>query len=151
MTSLRVEGSVQTPRDFTFSELAGLAGQVPDIGALIPGRQGGGVRLRALLEAVAFDPQATHVTLQATDGHFSASVPLDEVLDRAVVVYRMGEAPLSAEQGGPLRFYIADAAACTRGAIDACANVKFLGTVQVSTGPGVDTRPTTVRAGCKTA
>ncbi len=50
--SLRVEGEVRKPQDFDFATLAALPGQVPDIGALIPGREGGWVWLRSLLEAM---------------------------------------------------------------------------------------------------
>lgn len=146
MTALRVEGSVQNPRSFTFADLAELPGQIDDIGTLIPGRQGGGVQLRAVLEAAGFAARATHLTLQATDGKFSASVPLAEIIDRGIIVYRQGESPLPVAQGGPLRFYIADVASCTLADVDACANVKFLGRIQVGMAPGVDTRPTTVQA-----
>jgi hypothetical protein len=67
MTSLRVEGAVETPRVFSFTDLASLPGQVPDIGRLIPGREGGGVWLRALLEATGVRPQASYLTLHATE------------------------------------------------------------------------------------
>jgi 2-dehydropantoate 2-reductase len=144
MTSLRVEGAVETPRVFSFTDLASLPDQVSDIGSLIPGRQGGGVWLRALLEATGVRPQASHLTLHATDGDFSASVPLEAVRDRAIVVYRFGEGPLPAAQGGPMRFFITHIEECARGEVDACANVKFLGTIQLTVGPGVDTRPTSM-------
>jgi 2-dehydropantoate 2-reductase len=145
MTSLRVEGAVETPRVFSFTDLASLPGQVPDIGTVMPGRQGGGVWLRALLEATGVRPQASHLTLHATDGDFSASVPLEAVRDRAIVVYRSGEVPLPAAQGGPLRFFITQVEECAVGEVDACANVKFLGTIQLTVGPGTDTRPSSVR------
>jgi 2-dehydropantoate 2-reductase len=145
MTSLRVEGAVETPRVFSFTDLASLPEQVPDISTVMPGRQGGGVWLRALLEATGIRPQASHLTLHATDGAFSASVPLAAVRDRAVVVYRSGEVPLPAAQGGPVRFFIMQVEECAVGEVDACANVKFLGTIQLTVGPGTDTRPTTVR------
>ena len=142
MTTLRVEGEVQVPREFAFAELAALPEQILDVGRLIPGRQGGAIWLRDLLDVTGVHPHATHVTLHATDGDFSASVPLTAVRDRALIVYRMGEAPLPVEQGGPIRFLITDAEACGLSEIDACANVKFLGSIQVTQGPGVDTRPT---------
>jgi hypothetical protein len=145
MTSLRVEGEVETPREFHFTDMAALPGQIPDISTLIPGREGGGVWLRALLEATRARPQASHITLQATDGNFSASVPLAAVRDRAIVVYRLGEAPLPTAQGGPLRFFITNVEECASGEVDACANVKFLGTIELTVGPGADTRPTSVR------
>jgi 2-dehydropantoate 2-reductase len=144
-TSLRVEGVVCTPGTFDFAALAALPDQIADVGTLIPGRQGGGVRLRVLLDAVAPLAQATHLTLHASDGSYSASVPLDAVRDRGIVAYRLGDAPLPATQGGPLRFYIAGVEECAVGEVDACANVKFLSVLQLTSGRGADTRPTTTQ------
>ncbi len=142
-TVLRVDGAVHSPRDFEVADLAALPAQIPDVGTLIPGRQGRAVRLRALLDATGLQPQATHITLHATDGDFAASVPLAAVLDQAVIVYQLGNAPLPPDQGGPMRFLIPEAEACAVGEVDACANVKFLGLIDVTDGPGKDTRPTT--------
>jgi DMSO/TMAO reductase YedYZ molybdopterin-dependent catalytic subunit len=141
MATLRVEGEVQAPREFAFAELAALPEQILDVGSLIPGRQGGAIWLRDLLDMIGVHPHATHVTLHATDGDYAASVPLAAIRDRALLVYRMGEVPLPVEQGGPIRFLITDAEACGLSEIDTCANVKFLGSIQVTQGPGVDTRP----------
>lgn len=143
---LRVEGEVDTPREFHFADLEALPDQVSDIGPLIPGREGGGVWLRALLAASNVRPEATHLTLQASDGSFSASVPLAAVCERSLVVYRLGDGPLPADKGGPIRFFITDVDACAVGEVDACANVKFLGVIQCTRGPGTDTRPTTPQA-----
>jgi hypothetical protein len=142
-TVLRVEGNVSTPRVFDFAALEALPGQIPDVGALIPGREGSAVQLRTLLESAGVSPEATHITLHATDGQFSASVPLEAVIDRAVVVYGLGQEPLPESKGGPLRFLIADVDACALGAgeVDACASVKFLGVIQATVGLEADTRP----------
>jgi DMSO/TMAO reductase YedYZ molybdopterin-dependent catalytic subunit len=134
MSALRVEGEVRIPRAFHFADLAALPGQVPDIGTLIPGRQGSGVWLQAILDATEPEPQASHLTLHATDGDFSASVPLAAVRDRAIVVYRLGENSLPAAHGGPIRFFITNVEACAVGEVDACANVKFLGVIELNTG-----------------
>ena len=142
---LRVEGEVRNPRAFHFADLATLPGQITDIGTLVPGRQGGGVWLRALLDATELNERATYLTLHATDGQFSASVPLEAVRDHAVVLYRLGDEPLPVRQGGPLRFLITNVEACGIGEVDTCANVKFLGVIELTAGPGADTRPTAPR------
>ena len=144
-SALRVEGEVRTPRAFRFADLATLPEQITDIGTLIPGRQDGGVWLRALLDATDVGERATYLTLHATDGQFSASVPIEAVRDHAVVLYRLGDEPLPMAQGGPMRFLITNVEACGIGEVDACANVKFLGTIELTAGPGVDTRPTSPR------
>ncbi len=142
MTQLHVEGEVQLPRDFDFNDLTGLPGQVPDVGTLIPGREGGGVRLESILGTVGVKKKARYITVVSTDGKFSASVPLEAVRD-AVVAYRLGKEPLPATKGGPLRFFISNVEECAIGEVDACANVKFVGLLRLSPGPGEDTRPTT--------
>jgi len=144
-TLLRVSGEVEVERQLTFADLTALPAQVADVGALVPGRVGSAIELRAILDAVAVRPPATHVTLTATDGRFSASVPLAAVRD-AVIVYRLGDEPLPQSQGGPLRLLIPKVEECALGGVDACANVKFLGEIQLTVGERADTRPTTTVA-----
>jgi 2-dehydropantoate 2-reductase len=138
---LRIDGEVQTPGAFDFTDMIAFPGQIADVAALIPGRHGAAVRLRTLLETVGLSPQATHLTLHATDGNYAASVPLAAVTDQAILVYRIDEGPLPSSQGGPVRFLIPDVNACGIGEVDACANVKHLSRIEVTHGPGKDTRP----------
>ena len=140
--TLRVVGEVVTPRQFSFDDLAALPHQIPDISVLAPGRRGRAVRLRALLDETGLGERATYLTLYADDGAYSASVPLDAVIDHAVVLYGLDNQPLSAEQGGPMRFLVPDVTVCGIGEVDACANVKYLGRIEASDGPGPDTRRT---------
>ncbi len=140
--TLRIKGEVVRPRQFSFDELAALPQQIPDISVLAPGRQGCAVRLRALLDETGLGERATHLTLYADDGAYSASVPLDAVIDHSVVVYGLENHPLPVEQGGPMRFLIPDVSLCGIGEVDACANVKFLSSIEASDGKGSDTRPT---------
>jgi hypothetical protein len=139
--ALRIEGEVQQAGRFDFQGLSTLPHQVPDLSQLIPGREGGGVRLHAILEKVGLTPTATYLTLKSTDGKFSASVPLTAV-QNAIVAYRLGDGPLPEKKGGPFRFFIPDIQECAIGEVDACANVKFLGLMQVSRQPDEDNRPT---------
>jgi 2-dehydropantoate 2-reductase len=140
--SLEVCGDVRQPGKFDFAALAQLPEQIDDISSLVPGRSGGGVRLASLLAAVQPRPQATHLTVEADDGSFSASMPLAAVVASGVVLYRQGAQALPAQQGGPFRFLITDAQTCATGGVDLCANVKGVGRIALSAGPGRDTRPT---------
>jgi DMSO/TMAO reductase YedYZ molybdopterin-dependent catalytic subunit len=139
--ALEVTGQVARPGRFDFEALARLPEQVEDIGTLVPGRKGGGVRLSALLAAVQPQPGVTHITLESDDAAFSASVPLEAVANSGVVLYRFGSQALPPQQGGPFRFLISDAQSCATGGVDLCANVKFVGRLTISSGPGRDTRP----------
>ena len=89
------------------------------------------MRLRALIDQAGRKADATHATLASTDGEFTASVPLDDILD-AVLVYQLNGEPLPEQYGGPIRFLIPDAAACHTGGADTCANVKFLGRIELT-------------------
>jgi hypothetical protein len=92
------------------------------VGALVEGRAGSGVRLRALLRDVG--GEWPYLTLLSSDG-FSISVPRAAVED-GVLVYRLGAGGLPTKQGGPVRFYVVGASGCDTGGVDACANVKHL-------------------------
>jgi DMSO/TMAO reductase YedYZ molybdopterin-dependent catalytic subunit len=128
---LRVEGEVISPRAFSFADLAALPGQLADVGALIPGREGGAVRLASILDAVGRTAAAQWATLESSDGKFSISVPL-HLLGAAVVAYRFGDGALPEKKGGPARFYVPDVEKCGTPGVDACANVKGLGTIRLT-------------------
>jgi DMSO/TMAO reductase YedYZ molybdopterin-dependent catalytic subunit len=138
---LEICGQVHQPEKFDFEALTQLPGQIEDVASLVPGRAGGAVRLASLLDAVQPQPEATHLTIESSDGRFSASVPLSAVVESAIVLYRLGDKALPEQQGGPFRFLITDAQACATGGADLCANVKFVGRIALSAGPGRDTRP----------
>jgi Oxidoreductase molybdopterin binding domain len=140
-TRLQIEGEVILPCELGYADLAALPDQVEDVGALIPGRTGGGVRLRAVLRRAGIKDGATHVTVSSSDGKFHASVPLASVRE-AVLAYRLGNEPLPEKLGGPIRLLIPDVEPCAIGEVDACANVKFVATLRLTRGAGADTRPT---------
>ncbi len=144
MSGLRIEQEGKPALELDFRRLAALDGQVADVGTLIPGRVGGAVTLQAILDHLQPAPDLDYLTVEFTDGGFAASVPL-EALRRAFIVYRVGEDPLPRDKGGPLRFLIPDDEGCATGGADACANVKFVGTLRLTRGKGRDTRPETPR------
>jgi hypothetical protein len=127
---VRVDGQVRTPREFAFADLASLPGQIPDVAALVPGREGGAVALRSVLDAVGASAAATLVTLESADGKFAQQAPL-AALQSAVLVYRLGDRPLPPERGGPVRFLIPDLDECNVGGVDRCTNVKALARVRI--------------------
>ncbi len=141
--TVRIEGAVGNPCELEFTDFARLGDQVADVSEFVPGRSGGAVRLRAALAVAGLDDEATHLTVEASDGSFSACVPLDAVLDAALLTYREGDAPLPDSKGGPVRMLIPGAASSDIAGVDACANVKYVGLLLATVGPGHDTRPAT--------
>ena len=142
---LRTEGLVERPLALSFEDLAALPGQIPDLAAEIPGREGGGVRLDAVLEASGASGDARFITLATDDGSFSASIPLAPIRAQGIVVYRDSGGPLPEAKGGPVRFFIKDIELCSLGAgeADRCANVKHLRRIELTAALGKDTRPST--------
>ena len=145
MTRLHVEGEVRSPQAFGFAELRALAEQIEDVSRLVPGREGGAVRLQVVLEQVGLKETVRYITLESTDGKFSASVPL-EAVQEGIIAYRFNDAALPENKGGPYRFFIPDVAECHVDEVDACANVKFLGRICLSQEKGRDVRPTSPQA-----
>jgi DMSO/TMAO reductase YedYZ molybdopterin-dependent catalytic subunit len=140
---LRIDGAVERPLGLTFEDLCGLPpeDQVGDVSRFHPGRRGDGVTLEALLRRAQPRPEANYLTLHAGRDDFHVSIPLGAVRAEAVVVYRLGDDRLGAEQGGPIRFLIKDPAACHTDELDDCANVKYLDRIELTVRRGRDTRP----------
>ena len=139
--TIRIDGEVEHPIELTADEIVGLPvdALITDVSQLEERRQGEAVRLAALLDQARPKPEATYLTLHSCDG-FSASIPLEEVRDSAVLIYRKDSQPLQGTDGGPLRFLIPQAAACKTAEVDTCANVKGLARIELSVGKGADTR-----------
>ncbi len=143
---LTVDGAVEHPLRLSLADLTALAGQVPDISQLVPGRKGTAVTLAALLSAAGVQPNSKWLTLHASADDFHASIPLEAVRDAGLVLYQLGDQPLPASAGGPVRFLIPDVAACHTHEVDECANVKFVDRLELSMERGFDNRPEDERA-----
>jgi DMSO/TMAO reductase YedYZ molybdopterin-dependent catalytic subunit len=114
---------------------------VIDVSRLDPKRQGDAVTLSGLMRLVGVQPTARYLGLHSQADDFHASIPLEPVSERAILIYRVAGQPLSANKGGPFRFFIPDFAACHTHEIDECANVKFVDHIEFSAVPGRDNRP----------
>jgi DMSO/TMAO reductase YedYZ molybdopterin-dependent catalytic subunit len=140
---LRFEGVVERPVGFTFEDLLGMPEtcQVADVSRFHPSRKGDAVTLASLLDLAGPESRTTHVTLHADRDDFHVSIPLGAIRDQGLVVYKLGDQPLGAEQGGPIRLLIRDPSACHAGELDECANVKYLSRIELADRRGRDTRP----------
>ena len=145
---LKIEGAVDHPLVLTFSDLAAFpdAAQFADVSRIHPSRRGDGVTLDAVLHKAKVRPGANFLTLHADRDDFHVCVPLEAIKGQGIVVYKMGQGPLSVEHGGPIRLIIRDPSACHTGDLDDCANVKYLSRVELTERRGRDTRPETEAA-----
>ena len=108
---------------------------------LIPSGKAAPLSSKACWRLAVIKPTAKYLTLHASKDDFHASIPLSEVRDKAIVIYRLGDDPLPEKAGGPVRFFIPDFAACHTDEIDECANVKFVDRIELTIERGQDNRP----------
>jgi len=142
-SALRIDGLVSHPVELNYDALSAmdLAAQVADVSRVDPARKGDAVRLSAILKLAGVKPEGDYLTLHASLDDFHASVPLAEVRERGLLIYRLDGEPLPRKSGGPIRFLIPDYAACKTAEIDDCANVKFVDRIEITRGRGQDNRP----------
>ncbi|HUY32106.1 MAG TPA: molybdopterin-dependent oxidoreductase [Pirellulales bacterium] len=140
---LIIDGEVERPLSLSFADLAAfdIRRQVCDVSRLDPKRAGDAVRLTALLERAGVKSTAKYLSLHSSTDDFHASIPLDAVRERAIVIYRLDGHELPVKAGGPFRFFIPDFAACHTQEVDECANVKFIDRIELSRERGYDNRP----------
>jgi len=145
ITVLRVYGAVDRSLEWAIDDFdqVPLEQRVPDMAVIEPGRQGRAVRFEAIMCAAGTHSDATFVTLHASRDDFHASIPIETIRDRSLVIYRLEEGPLPESMGGPVRFFIIDPAACRSDAVDECASVKYLDAIEFTRERGLDTRPAT--------
>lgn len=142
-STLSVDGEVARPLSLSFDDLATMPAdaQVADISRLDAKRKGDAVKLDAVLKLAGVKPSARYLTLHSSTDDFHASIPLEVVRERGLLVYRLEGEPLPVKAGGPFRFFIPDFAACHTQEVDECANVKFVDRIELSQERGQDNRP----------
>jgi 2-dehydropantoate 2-reductase len=134
---VRIEGAVVQPISFDRATIASLPVEHQiDIATVIPSMKGRGIRLNGLLDVPALAIEADHVVFHASDGKYSACLTLQQAREHGVLVYELDGAPLPDTKGGPFRLV-------TPGLGDLCANVKGVARIEITKGPGRDTRQTT--------
>jgi 2-dehydropantoate 2-reductase len=134
---IRIDGAVVQPVSFDRAALAVLPAEHQlDISTLMPGMQGLGIRLKGLLDIPALAIDADHVAVHALDGKYSACLTLQQAKEFGVLIYELNGAALPDTKGGPFRLV-------TPGLGDLCANVKGVARIEITKGPGRDTRQTT--------
>ena len=134
--TLRIDGEVVQPLSLDTAALLKLPpeSQVPDVGALMPGMKGVGIRVKGLLDMATLRVGARYITFHSGDGKYSACLTLEQARDHGVIVYQVEGEGLSPQKGGPFRLI-------TPGLGDLCANVKQVTKMEITSDSGKDTRP----------
>ena len=143
MPHLTLTGEVQQPKEVSFDDLVQLPAEAQianaqELGAKRPGQA---VRLKAVLALAGVKESAKYIGLHATADDFHASVPLEPLLERAILIYSQDGQPLPTSAGGPFRLFIPDHTECHVSEIDECANVKFIDRIELTAEKGYDNRP----------
>lgn len=131
---LSVEGTVQKKRGWSYEDLSRLPKehQVEDVSRLVAGMEGAGVRVKAVLKESNPLSKADHVTFHSLDGKFAASVPLQEAIEKGILIYKRDGGPLPDSKGGPIRLIVPHGD-------NACSNVKSVIRIELTVGKGKDT------------
>jgi len=132
--ALQICGEVERAEHLTAQMLAALPErwQIADVSQHDRRRRGRAVWLAGLLELAVARPVARYLTVYAGRDGFHACVPLEAVRERSLVIYELDGQPLPAEQGGPFRFLVLDAAQCKTAEIDECVNVKYVDRLELT-------------------
>jgi 2-dehydropantoate 2-reductase len=131
-----VDGNIQQPLRFTRTHMGKLSSdsRISDIGTVMPGMRGTGIKFKAILDVVTLHAGADHVTFCSQDGNYSACLTLEQTREFGILLYELDGGPFPVERGGPFRLV-------APGLGDLCANVKQVGRIVFSKGPAEDTRP----------
>lgn len=140
---LKIAGDVVGKQVFTWKDLAAIDShwQIDDVSQVDSKRSGGAIWLRGILEVAEVLPGAKYITLHSERDDFHASLPLEAVFERGMLIYRDKNQPLPVTAGGPVRFFIRDHTACQATEIDECANVKYVEEIEFSQQKRFDNRP----------
>ncbi len=134
---VRIDGAVVQPVSFDRAAIAALQAEHHlDISTVMPSMKGRGIRVKSLLDIPALAIGANHVTFHASDGKYFACLTLQQAREYGILVYELDGEALPDEKGGPLRLV-------APGLGDLCANVKGIVRIEITRGPGRNTRPST--------
>jgi len=135
---VKIDGAVVQSVSFDHKALRQLPEehQIADVTPMMPGIQGRAITVKGLLDVPALKVESDHVTFHSMDGKYAATLTLQQARDFGLLLYELDDQPLPDEKGGPFRLI-------TPGLGDLCANVKSVGRIEVTKGPGRDTRQTT--------
>ena len=130
--SLILGGSIESPGEVAWDELGGLA--VREAADVASGFDGDAVAVAGLIDRAAPTASATHCTAVSDDGHYRASIPIDDLRSKGWLIFRLDGEPLPRDRGGPLRLVVPEGRTL-------CWNVKAVVELVFTEGPEPDSVP----------
>ncbi len=134
MSELRLTGLKRGKPSISWEEIAALPGTVPDLAAIVSDAVGEAVPVVAVINEAEPDDDAGYCSVVSADGSYTASIPLADLIDGGWLAFRLGNAPLPAEKGGPMRLTVA-----LGGTL--CWNVKDVGELRFTASKEPDSLP----------
>lgn len=134
MSILTLSGATRGRKAVGWAEIASLPGAIEDVRTVAGDAVGAAVPAVALVDLARPDDDVRFCTVISTDGSYRACIPLDELIEGGWVAYRLGDSPLPADAGGPLRLTV------VRGNT-LCWNVKDVGRLRFTSAPEPDDVP----------
>lgn len=133
MAGLVFGGLITGRPSVSVDELRNLPG-ITDIGGLGEHTLGDAVRVGELVRLAEPLPEAKWCSVISADGAYSASIPLDQLVEGGWLAFRLGGSALPAEAGGPLRLTVAQGKTM-------CWNVKNVGELRFTRTKEPDSLP----------
>ncbi len=130
--SLLLGGLVDAPIEVGWEELGGF--NVRDASEVAGGFVGEAVAAGELLDRVSPTAAATHCSVESDDGHYRASIPIDDLRSKGWLIFRLDGEALPRERGGPLRLVVPEGRTL-------CWNVKGVVEMRFTEGPEPDSVP----------
>lgn len=134
MTSLLLTGDREGPGAVTLEEIAGLPG-MSNIGGFAEHAVGDAVPAAAVVALARPSPGAAFCSVVSVDGEYTASIPLDDLVDGGWLAFRLAGDPLPEADGGPIRLTVAQGRTL-------CWNVKNVGELRFTDAKEPDSVPT---------
>lgn len=131
-TSLILGGLIESPGEVAWDELDSLA--VREAADVAGGFDGDAVAVAGLIDRAAPTASATHCTAVSDDGHYRASIPIDDLRSKGWLIFRLDGEPLPGDRGGPLRLVVPEGRTL-------CWNVKAVVELVFTEGPEPDSVP----------
>ncbi|MDH3296062.1 MAG: molybdopterin-dependent oxidoreductase [Acidimicrobiia bacterium] len=129
---LLLGGLIDAPGEVTWEELGSLV--VREAADVALGFDGDAVAVAGLIDRAAPTASATHCTVVSDDGHYRASIPIDDLRGKGWLIFRLDGAPLPRDRGGPLRLVVPEGRTL-------CWNVKAVVELVFTEGPEPDSVP----------